>query len=86
MSNIDDLVMELGNCGEVLSKWNREVFGNIQQHISHKEAELNHLLTEVHIFPEITKIEECKKELNELSIREEILWRQRAKIAWQGGR
>ena len=82
VSNIDDLVMELGNCGEALSKWNKKVFGNIQQHIRRKEAELNHLLTDVHVCPEITKIEECKKELNELSIREEILWRQRAKIAW----
>ena len=82
MSNLDDLVLKLDKCGEALSKWNREVFGNIQQCIRGKEDELNKLLSDVHAPTETTKLEECRKELRELSIKEEILWRQRAKTAW----
>ena len=73
VSNLDDLVLELEKCGEALSKWNREVFGNIQQRIRGKEDELNQLLSDVHAPTETTKLEECRKELRELSIKEEIL-------------
>ena len=73
VTNFVDLVLKLGMCGDVLTVWNKEVFGNVQQSIKRKEAELKGLLSNVQDLSEATKIEKCRKELSEFSIREEIL-------------
>ena len=76
------MAVEVEHCGKLLSKWNKGVFGNIQHNIMMKEVKLERLLLEVQDIFEAIKIEACRKELNELSLREKILWKQRAKITW----
>ena len=42
-SEIEDLVKGIENCGKVLSKWNRDVFGNLNSSIGQKQKELEEL-------------------------------------------
>ena len=82
IANLEDLAKGLENCGKLLNKWNREVFGNIQVSLKQKEKELEELLTSVIRTKDVNAITTCRNEMHELAMREEILWKQRAKTMW----
>ena len=81
MQSIDftHLVRGVEHCGKLLTKWNRKVFGNVQVKIRMKESELEKLLINAKEAEDAIAIDTCKCELNELSVKEEILWKQRLK-------
>ena len=58
------------------------MFGNIQHRIKKKEREVQKLANEVVCVEDAFAMEGCRKELSELSLREEILWKQRSKNLW----
>ena len=77
--NLKGLVDEVNQCGKSLSKWNLDVYGNIGHMISKKEEELKNLLSAVKGVEDVDHIDRCKKELVELALREEVMWKQRSK-------
>ena len=60
-SDLKDLVTEVKNCGKLLSKWNREVFGNLNSIIGQKQKELDELMSSSSL--EAQAIETCKKDI-----------------------
>ena len=72
-NNLANLAAEVKHCGKLLSTWNREVFGNVQAQIKRKEVELRDKLTRVVEMENFSSIDTCRRELQELSIKEEIL-------------
>ena len=79
MVNLKGLADEVKHCGERLSKWNKDVFGNIRYKINRKEEELKKLLLAVKGIEEANNIDLCREKIAELSLREEVMWRQRSK-------
>ena len=72
VTNFEGLSKGVQQCGASLSRWNKEVIGNIQHRIKQKEAELEALLCGVTSLEDIGEIDRCKKDLQELTLREEI--------------
>ena len=82
VSNLKGLTDEVKHYGELLSKWNLEVFGNIRFKINEKEEELKKLFLVVKGAEEAGNIDLCEKKIKELSLREEVMWKQRSKNSW----
>ena len=80
--NIKELSEGLLQCGQLLSKWNRDVFGNNNHCIKLKELKLEKLFNDVKGISNATTIKKYKKELVEPSLNEEIMWKKRAKTIW----
>ena len=76
-SELKDLVDGIESCGSQLSKWNKEVFGNLNSNICIKQKELDELISSSKL--DEHAIETCIKELLGLIHMEEIMWKQRAK-------
>ncbi|XVF44535.1 hypothetical protein PTKIN_Ptkin02bG0131900 [Pterospermum kingtungense] len=66
---------KLTNCGTALSKWNREVVGNIQLHIKVEESEMDNLLQNSNPILQDEDIKRCRLELSDLLLNVETLWR-----------
>ena len=69
-------------CKVQLQDWNRRVFGNVNRELKSKQRHLQQLesLNQLH---ETTKeIQALKKEINEILLREEIMWNQRSRAFW----
>ena len=79
ITNFEELAKGVEQCGSLLTKWNKEVFENIQYYIKQKESELEKLLNGVIGTDDANAIDSCRRELHELSLKEEILWKQRSK-------
>ena len=73
---MDDLVVRVESCGRELQKWNRDVYGNVNNNILKTQQKLEGLMF-VSDF-KMDAIKSCRKELNELLHMEEIMWKQRA--------
>ena len=82
ISGFDDLAAEVDHCGKLLTSWNKEVFGNIRYRLQQKTKELEKILLNIKEISEANAIDSCRKEISELYIKEEILWKQRAKTLW----
>ncbi|OMO96348.1 reverse transcriptase [Corchorus capsularis] len=72
----------ISNCSEVLSSWDQRVFGSVKYNIRQKRKELDRLYREVQYGANPQSLHECMDSLNELYDKEEVMWRQRAKISW----
>lgn len=67
---------------QTLQKWNKDIFGNVQQRIKALKQEIC-LIRELPRTDELAKIEvKASIELDEWFAREELLWKQRARIDW----
>lgn len=73
---------KIKRCGEALSAWNRNNFGNVNTKIIEKTNELSKLLNGVRSAENIAAIANCRRELNGWYLKEEIMWKQRAKDFW----
>ena len=69
----DDLAAEVDHYGKLLTSWNKDVFGNIRYRLQQKMLELEKLLLNIRGISEAYAIDSCRKEINELYLREEIL-------------
>lgn len=60
-------------CSRSLTGWNRKTVGNIHNQIRKNESMLGDLLLSLSIDAELERISECKKQLEDLYLQEEIL-------------
>ena len=65
------------NCGLELDKWNKDVFGKVDTNIKKEQQKLASLLLASNL--ELRVIETCRKDLKEILIREEVMWKKRSK-------
>jgi hypothetical protein len=72
---------KLGRCGEVLKKWGRGKFGNIEESIKSKTATLEALQREEGP-RNVDRIKTLQQEIDLLLEQEDVKWRQRAKLSW----
>ncbi|OMO90520.1 reverse transcriptase [Corchorus capsularis] len=69
-------------CAEKLRRWDREIFGHVRHGINRKKKELERLYAKAQMDGRSGALHDCIDGLNELYQREEVMWRQRAKITW----
>ena len=82
VSNFKELSEGMQKCGDMLLIWNIEAFGNIGSEIRKKEIELGRLIAKVDRLHDTNAIMNCRRDLEELRQREEIMWKQRARTTW----
>ena len=75
VTDFKSLAKEVKHCGERLTKWNTDVFGNIKHKINKKEEELRKLLFAIKSTKGADNIDQCRREIAELYIRKEVLWK-----------
>ena len=63
------------NCQEQLRRWNWKVFGNVNYTLRQKKTQLQQLEEVDVIIDKAREIQGLKKEINEIQIREEYMWK-----------
>ena len=69
-------------CQRNLRGWNQNKFGNVAKNLKQKQDRLQQLESLNMLHDTATEISVIRKELNELYIREEIMWNQRSRVLW----
>ena len=72
----------LKNCQEQLQRWNWKVFGIVNYTLRQKKNQLQQLEEVDGIIDKAREIQGLKKEINEIQLREEIMWKQRFRALW----
>ncbi|XP_050258890.1 uncharacterized protein LOC126703871 [Quercus robur] len=69
-------------CQFQLQNWNCRVFGNVNKSLKQKQSRLQHL-EELNLLHESAEeVQKLKMEINEVMLREEIMWNQRSRALW----
>lgn len=69
-------------CQSQLRGWNHNKFGNVCKSLKQKQDRLQHLESCSMLHETAEEINAVRKEINELHIKEEIMWNQRSKMLW----
>ena len=69
-------------CQRNLRGWNQNKFGNVAKNLKQKQDRLQQLESLNMLHDTAAEISVVRKELNELYIREEIMWNQRSRVLW----
>lgn len=81
MLHFDDILVGIVACGKVLQAWHYDTFSRLSKDIARKQSDLaamhNGLFLDVDM--ESDQLTSCPKELNDLLLSKESLWRQRVK-------
>ena len=79
---------KLANVRKQFIKWNKEVFGRVEKKIRTKQQLFQNLQDSIHILEGVRREEELREDLEDLLIKEEIKWAQKARCDWvvQGDR
>ena len=72
----------LKSCQANLQRWNWRVFGNVNKTLKRKQERLQQLENLSSLHEKAEEIQELRKEINEVLVREEIMWSQRSRAAW----
>ena len=72
----------LERCQKNLQDWNKNRFGNIYKGLRQKQTRLQQLESLNLLHDTVEEIQALKREINELHIREEIMWNQRSRVMW----
>ena len=75
----------LKSCQVHLQKWNRDVFGNVNKVLKVKQEHLQQLEALNMLHETAEEIEVLRKEINEVLIKEEVIWNQRSRALWIKG-
>ena len=75
------LLEKIKRCRMNLVAWSRVTFGNARNRLDARQGELIDLMESGH-GPNMERIHEVKKEINELLHHEEVFWRQRSRSIW----
>ena len=67
------------SCQIHLQNWNWNVFGNVHQVLRQKKERLQLLEARDSLNEDAEEIQRVKKEINEVLMREEIMWNQRSR-------
>lgn len=70
--NAGDIAINLDKCGKALKIWSKKEIGTIAYKVREKEQQLNNLIENIDNFHDFAAITNCKKDLIELSIQEEV--------------
>ena len=73
VSNFKELSEGMQKCGDMLLRWNAEAFSNIGSKIRKKKIELGRLIAKVDRLHDTKAIMNCRRDLEELRQREEIM-------------
>ena len=65
-----------------LRNWNSKVFGNVSKVLKQKQRRLQQLEELDHLHESTEEIQGLKKEINEVMLKEEIMWNQRSSALW----
>ena len=63
-------------------KWNWEEFGNVNKVLKQKRERLQQLELWDSLHGKTDEIQKVRKEINEIQVREEIMWNQRSRALW----
>lgn len=74
-----NLKEQLNICGNRLKRWNKDIFGNVQRKIKSLKNEISMLRETDRTEETIRKEEDAAEELDDWLMREELLWKQRAR-------
>ena len=79
-----DLLIQnrLSCCKEYLQDWNRRVFGNVNRVLKQKQKRLQQLEGMNLLHELAVEIQGLKTEINEMMLREEMMWSQRSRALW----
>ena len=69
-------------CQIHLQNWNWNVFGNVHQVLRQKKERLQLLEARDSLHEDAEEIQRVKNEINEVLMREEIMWNQRSRALW----
>ena len=69
-------------CQESLKSWNKRVFGNVNKTLKLKQNRLQQLESLDLLHEPAEEIKALKKEINEITLREEMMWNQRSRALW----
>ncbi|XP_060959111.1 uncharacterized protein LOC133030391 [Cannabis sativa] len=75
-----NLYRKLRKTKEHLKTWNKTHFGKIQQQVANAKKTLDRIESSNNM--QIAEFDEARAKLNEALSREEILWRQKSRVAW----
>ena len=76
---------KIEKCGSELTQWSRKTFGNVRRELKEKRKLLSKVEKAAMQTGANFRLRELKKEINQLMVKENILWRQRAKSFWLVG-
>ena len=65
-----------------MQRWNREVFGNVNKTLRVKQQRLQEIEALNRLHETVKEIEVLRKEINEILIKEEVMWSQRSRALW----
>ena len=84
LNNPSGLITGLRQCADALSKWGNSVFGQIPKKIQEKKKALSALTKDDIDRQNGAEINRFRREINELSDKEEMWWQQRSRVQWLG--
>ena len=70
------------SCQVNLQLWNWRIFGNVNKILKQKQESLQQLENLSSLHEKAEEIQGLKKEMNEMLVREEIMWSQRSRALW----
>ena len=80
--DMQSILMSIATCGEALSKWDKEFFGNVQQQLRHCQESFNRIRASPPDPVSRGEEESLLREMELLLDKEELLWKQRSKEHW----
>ena len=73
-----EVIRKVEKCGEALTKWSKDCFGNVQTELEKKKRELACAKKEAIQRGYSNNLIKLKKDINSLVDKEERMWRQRS--------
>lgn len=72
----------MSNVKRIFTTWNKEVFGKVEQDITHKQDQLQKVQNSIHTIDDVRKEKALREEPEILMNREEVKWAQKARSNW----
>ena len=69
---------KITNVKKQFTNWNKKVFGKVEKEIKEKQQQLQDLQDSFQTIADVKKERELREEIENLMIREEIMWAQKA--------
>lgn len=76
------LKTKLSNSRKEFIKWNKQVFGRMENDIRVRQAQLQAIQNSIHTVEDVRKEKLTREELETLMHREEVMWSQKARCNW----
>ena len=76
------MIKKIERCGLELTQWSRKNFGHVRRELVEKRKWLVKVEHEARQNGSNHRVRELKMEINELLVKENTMWRQRAKALW----